>query len=167
MSRIRTGGANLALLACTTLTGFEGYRLTAYPDPATHGPPWTACAGVTKGIHYGDTFTKQQCDEKTLAAMDEHGDRIEACVPALKTVPRKTYVAQLSLAYNIGSGGYCKSSVARHLNEGDILAACDAMLKFDKARGVTFPGLTRRRTAERLLCLEGYMEGRLGMAWRV
>jgi lysozyme len=29
------------------------------------------------------------------------------------------------------------------------------MLKFNRAAGVVFPGLTRRRTQERALCLKG------------
>jgi lysozyme len=158
MSRIRTGGANIALLACSVLGGFEGYRQTAYPDPATHGPPYTACYGDTHGVHFGDTFTKQQCDERLLIRLNEFGDAIERCVPGLKTAPRKVYVAQLSLSYNIGEHAFCHSSVARLYNEGKTIEACDAMLVWNKAAGVVFPGLTRRRATERLMCLEGYME---------
>lgn len=174
MSRVRrtanTGGA-LALLACATVGGFEGYRQKAYPDPATRGPPWTACYGETKGIKLGDEFTKQQCDAMLLKSLDEHGDKIEACVPWLRVAPRKTYVASLSLGYNIGGGAFCKSTVARLFNEGSAIEACDAFLAYDKARVagvlVQIPGLTRRRGVERVMCLEGFMEGHFLEAWRV
>lgn len=157
MSRVRKGSV-IALLACSVVGGFEGYRQQAYPDPATHGPPWTACYGETKGVKYGDRFTLQQCDAKLLVRLDEFGDDIERCVPAARTAPRKMYVAWLSLAYNIGAGGFCKSSVARLANAGDLLGACDAISKFNRAAGVVFPGLTKRRERERVLCLEGFME---------
>jgi lysozyme len=152
------------LLARRRVRGLPQHRLPGSRDP---WPAWTACYGETKGIKHGDTFTKKQCDEKLLARLDEFGNAIERCVPALKTAPRKVYVASLSLAYNIGEHAFCRSSVARLHNEGSTIEACDAMLKFDKANGLTFPGLTRRREKERVLCIEGYMEGRLGMAWRV
>lgn len=67
----------------------------------------------------------------------------------------ETYAAFLSLSYNIGSAGFCKSSVARLWNAGETRAACDAMLEFNRAAGITMPGLTRRRTQERVLCLKG------------
>lgn len=158
MSRVRKGSGALALLACITIGGHEGLQLVAYPDPATDGPPWTACYGETQGIRFGDTFTKQQCDAKLLTRLDEFGEHLERCVPSARTAPRKTYVAWLSLEYNIGWDAFCKSSVARLANEGDILGSCDALLKFDKANGLTMRGLTKRRERERTLCLEGFME---------
>ncbi len=64
------------------------------------------------------------------------------------------YVAVLSLAHNIGVGGVCRSSVVRDLNEHRDWDACDAFLLYNRAAGVVFPGLTRRRQQERSLCLE-------------
>ena len=68
-------------------------------------------------------------------------------------MPMRRQVAMVSFAYNVGVGAYCGSSVARLLNAGQTRAACDALLKWNKAGGVVFPGLTRRRQAERELCL--------------
>ena len=39
---------------------------------------------------------------------------------------------------------------ARHPRQG-----CDALMKWNKAAGITFPGLTKRRAKERELCLKG------------
>jgi len=32
---------------------------------------------------------------------------------------------------------------------------CDALMRWNKAAGITFPGLTKRRAKERELCLKG------------
>jgi len=151
-SRLRKSAA-AALLCTTTVGGFEGVRTTAYPDPATSREPWTVCYGETEGVKRGDTYTLQQCREMLTKSLEKYALRLEGCIS--RPMPDTTYAAFLSLSYNIGSGGFCKSSVAREWNAGHSRAACDNLLKFNKAAGITFPGLTRRRTQERALCLQG------------
>ena len=151
----RPVGRRAAILAiCVPLVGgFEGLRQTAYPDPATKGPPWTVCYGETKGVHRGDHHTVVECKAMLSASLEGYADKVEACV--VRPMPDAVEAAFVSLAYNIGTGGFCKSSVARLYNAGDARGACDAILKFDRAAGIVFPGLTRRRQAERALCLKG------------
>ncbi|CAN7314692.1 lysozyme [Bosea sp. LjRoot9] len=159
MSRVRKSAA-VATIAVSLVGGFEGLRQSAYPDPATKGYPWTVCYGETrteagKPIRPGMSFTLEQCKAMLIARADEFGDGVERCVPSAREMPARRYVAHLSLSYNIGVGAYCKSSVARLQNAGQTRAACDSFLKWNRAAGVVFPGLTRRRQAERALCLEG------------
>jgi lysozyme len=45
--------------------------------------------------------------------------------------------------------------VVRLINAGQTRAGCDALMKWNRAAGIVFPGLTRRRAAERELCVEG------------
>jgi lysozyme len=149
MSRIKRGGA-LAALGVAVIGGFEGLRLTAYRD-AVNVP--TICYGETRGIRMGMTASKPECDAMLLRGLDEFADGVERCVPSARAMPEGRYIAHLSLAYNIGIGGYCKSSIARLQNAGDVVGACNAFLKYNKAGGVTFPGLTRRREKERAMCL--------------
>lgn len=151
MSRVRKGGT-LAALCVVVVGGFEGIRLNAYRDVV--GVP-TACFGETRGIRMGMKFTKTECDAMLLKGLDEFAEGVEKCTISAKYMPEKRYVAHLSLAYNIGVGGYCKSSVSRLENAGQTRASCDFFLKYNRAGGVVFPGLTRRRQAERLMCLEG------------
>jgi lysozyme len=148
LSRIKKGGA-LAGIAVAVVGGYEGLRLVAYRDVV--GTP-TACFGETRGIRMGQKFTKAECDAMLLKGLDEFGDGIEKCVPSLRSVPEKRYVAHLSLAYNIGVGGYCKSSIARLQKAGDDLAACDRFLLYNKAGGRELAGLTKRRQNERAMC---------------
>lgn len=152
MSRLAKGGA-VAALAVTLVGGFEGLRLVAYPDPATRGHPWTICYGSTEGVMPGDRKSLEECKALFIKELDRFANGVERCIT--RPMSDKTEVAFLSLAYNIGWGGFCKSSVARFYNAGDGQAACDAMLRFNRAAGVVFPGLTKRRVKERRLCMEG------------
>ena len=151
MSRLKTGGL-AAVLSLSIVSGFEGVRLRAYPDPATGREPWTACFGETEGIRRDDVFTLGPCKAMLATSLEGYATRMEQCLT--RPPPDRTYAAFLSLSYNIGSAGFCRSSVARLWNGGHARAACDAMLKFDRAAGVRFPGLARRRTRERALCLQ-------------
>lgn len=64
-------------------------------------------------------------------------------------------VAFVDAAYNIGVGAFCGSSMARRATAGDMVGACDALLMWNKVDGKEVRGLTRRRAAERELCLGG------------
>lgn len=149
MNRIRKGAAAGAM-AVALVGGFEGLRLVAYRDVVGVA---TVCYGETRGVKMGDRHTKAECDAMLLKGLAEFEAGVERCVPV--PMSDKTRVAHVSLAYNIGVGGYCKSSVARLANAGHMRASCDAFMKWNRAGGVVWPGLTRRRAAERDLCVAG------------
>ena len=151
MSRLKKNSA-LAAVAVTLVGGFEGLRQAAYPDPATRGHPWTVCYGETKGVKPGDFHTVAECKAMLKVSLEGYANGMERCVK--RPMPDGVYAAFLSLSYNIGTGGFCKSSAARLWDAGHGPAACDAMLRWNRAAGVVFPGLTRRRQAERALCLK-------------
>jgi lysozyme len=129
--------------------GWEGLQLAAYRDVVGVA---TICYGETRGVRMGQKATKEQCDAMLAEGLLDFAAGIERCVP-FDALPVPTQVAVVSLAYNIGQGGFCKSTVARKLREGDRAGACDAFMAWNKAGGVTWRGLTRRRAAERELCL--------------
>ena len=151
MSRLKKAG--VAALAISVIGGAEGLRQTAYPDPATRGSPWTICYGHTGHVTPGEKLSLAECKTLLLKDMDHAAEQVEGCVRV--PMGNARYVAALSLAYNIGAAGFCRSSIVRDLNRHQDQAACDAFLRYDRAAGVVFPGLTRRRAKERLLCLEG------------
>lgn len=80
--------------------------------------------------------------------------------------------ALIALLYNIGEGNLAASTLLRRLNQGDIAAAAEQFLVWDKARvkGVltALRGLTRRRRAERAMFLgeDWRAAGELGLATR-
>jgi lysozyme len=141
---------NAGALAVGTLAAHEGLRLAAYLDPILVP---TICYGETKGVRMGMTLTKDQCDEMFVRRVAEFERGVLSCAPGLATAPVPRLVAHVSLAYNIGVGGYCKSSVARLFNAGAVQASCDFFLKYNRAGGVVWRGLTKRREHERELCM--------------
>jgi lysozyme len=151
MNRLKKVAAAGAL-AVALVGGFEGLRLNAYRDVVGVA---TVCYGETRGVKMGDRHTKAQCDELLLKGLQDFERGVLACAPGLSNAPDTRVVSHVSLGYNIGVGAYCKSTVVRRFNAGDTRGSCDAFLMWNKAKGITFPGLTRRRQAERELCMRG------------
>ncbi|SNY55308.1 Phage-related lysozyme (muramidase), GH24 family [Pseudooceanicola antarcticus] len=149
-----TGAAAVIALAVSFIEPWEGTRLKAYLDIA--GIP-TICTGHTEGVELGDTATAAECREMFMAEVVAFEARIRPCLPEL--LPEQSRAAFVSAAYNIGAGAFCGSSMSRRALAGDLAGACDALLMWNKARmkGRLQPvrGLTRRREAERDLCLQG------------
>lgn len=152
MSRLKQS-AKVGAVCCALIGGAEGLRQNAYPDPATRGAPWTICYGETEGVKPGDHRTLAECKAGLLKEADVKASEMEACIH--RPMSDGVYIAFTSLAYNIGSRNFCRSSVARLYNAGEPIKACDAMLRFNRAAGITFPGLTERRHKERAMCLQG------------
>lgn len=150
--RIAGGLTGAGLLAVAVVGGYEGLRTTAYRDVV--GIP-TVCFGETRGVRMGDSYTVDECKAMLGDGLVEFEAGMRKCLAAPDRIPDKSYVAFLSLAYNIGGGAFCRSTVARKANAGDLRGACDAILAWNKAGGRVIDGLDRRRKEERALCLSG------------
>ncbi len=150
-SKLKTKSA-FAAVVVTLVGGFEGVRQNAYPDPATRGKPWTVCFGETKNVKRGDHYTLAECKTMLKASLESYAEGVEKCTKG--PIPDGPEAAFISFAYNLGVGGYCRSSVRRAWNAGDRRGACNDLLHYDTAAGIVFPGLVRRREAERALCLK-------------
>lgn len=59
----------------------------------------------------------------------------------------------VSFAFNVGLGALQRSGLRAKHNRGDFEGAADEFLKWTKPGGKVFPGLVKRRTAERNLYL--------------
>lgn len=117
---------------------------------------WTICDGDTKNVRPGMIETREGCTRRLEQQLVNHARPVLACVPGLGWRGRENQlIASVSLAYNIGTGGFCRSTVARRFNAGDWRAGCDAMLMWNKAGGREVRGLTLRRQRERAICLRG------------
>lgn len=148
-----SGALVLAGTALLTLIGnFEGSAPTAYADKLAYNVP-TVCNGHTgPDVKLGDVWTKEQCDAILVKDVTEHGQRVLACV----TVPlnQNQYDAITAWAYNVGTGAACGSTLVKLLNQGQYIAACDQLLRWDRAGGRVVSGLHNRRVAERALCIK-------------
>jgi len=150
---IGTIGAAAALIVTPFVSGWESGgtpRLVAYQDIVK---VWTICGGETLGVKPGMVETVAGCELREEAALIRHAEPVLACTPVLRTHPNQLSAA-ISLAYNIGTAGYCQSTVARRFKAGDWRGGCDAFLMWNKAGGKVVRGLDRRRRAERDLCMK-------------
>lgn len=141
-------GLSWLAVAIALVGGFEGLRQNAYRD-VVQVP--TICYGETLGVKMGDKKTLEECDTMLAKRLIEFNKGVESCVRQPLTDSRR--IAFISLSYNIGISAFCKSTVVRKINAGDVLGACDAILMWKFAKGVEWPGLVRRRQAERQMCL--------------
>jgi len=141
-------------VASALIHRWEGCVLTAYPDPATGGDPWTIGWGSTgPGITEGTVWTKEQADADLLSRLSELSFRINQ---DLRIGMNYNQIgACISLAYNIGIGAFLSSTLLSLWNEGNVQAAADQFLVWNKASGHVMPGLVNRRADEQRVFLGG------------
>ena len=126
----------------------EGCRLDAYQDIVG---VWTIGWGETLGVTKGMRWTEAEADGRFCERLREFSDSVlRLCTVA----PNANQLgAMTSLAYNIGVGGFARSTVLRKHNEGDFDAAARAFALWNKAGGKVVRGLTLRRAKEAAMYL--------------
>jgi len=159
-----------AVLATALAVPAEGLRQIAYRDP---GGILTACRGHTgPDVQANVFYPLDQCDRWMTSDMRAAVKTVDRCVPGL---PPEVLAAFGDAVFNMGPTIACDtkaSTAARYLREYStgavyrtdsgvplLQAACNQLPRWDKARVagvlVPLPGLTKRRAAERDLCLKG------------
>lgn len=129
----------------------EGRVLKTYRDI---GGVLTYCDGATENAQAGKVYTPAECDAQLDRDLERHAAGIAKCIP-MDRLTAGQKVAFVDAAFNIGVPAFCGSSMARRINAGDVVGACDALLMWNRAGGKEVLGLTRRRQRERELCLKG------------
>ena len=136
------------------ICGFEGKRLTAYDDGVG---VWTIGFGTTvypngMKVKKGDTCTEAQAK----AYMAHDLKKFETAVNNAVTVPlsQNQFDALVSLAYNIGTNAFSKSTLMQKLNANDIRGAADQFDVWVNAGGKRMQGLVNRRSKEKQLFLK-------------
>lgn len=137
-------------LAVPLVIFFEGTRQQAYLDPVSIP---TICSGHTGGVKLGQTATIDQCDDMMAQDLLKANAALNACV--LVPLNDNQRAAFASFTFNAGGGNFCGSTMARKLNAGDYVGACNELPRWIYAGGKSLPGLVKRRAAERDLCLRG------------
>jgi lysozyme len=138
---LRINDAGLAIIKQS-----EGLRLDAYQS----GGRWFIGYGHS-GAAPGSHITEAEADR--LLRQDVAG--AEAGVRRLVMVPvnDNEFSAMVSLAYNLGVGGFSRSSVLERLNAGDHQGAADAFRLYVRAGYQVIEHLKQRREKERALFL--------------
>jgi lysozyme len=134
---------------------FEGLKLKPY-----YATPHEQVKGIVT-IGYGSTFypdntkveitdkeiTKKQAIDMLKIIADTFALKVDAVIK--KEVTQNQFNALVSLAFNIGIGGFSKSTVLRLVNnnpnDGNI---AKAFLMWNKQAGKELQGLTKRRIKE-------------------
>jgi lysozyme len=148
-ARIVIGALTLSASALVGIAVHEGYRGEAYIPVKGDRP--TLGYGTTDGVKPGDTIEPVQALVRKLADVQRFEGALKQCVRV--PLHQHEYDAFLSLAYNIGPGAFCGSTLVRRLNAGDYAGACAEILRWDRFRGEPLRGLTLRRQAESRQCL--------------
>ena len=130
------------------IAGYEGYRGDAYRDSV--GVP-TIGYGETKNVKMGQKTTPDRALAQLLKSANEHADGVRKCV----SVPlyQHEFDIYVSLAFNVGVGTFCKSTLVKKLNAGDYAGACAQLKRFKYAGGKVLPGLASRRESEYQRCM--------------
>jgi lysozyme len=135
----------------------EGEVLRTYIDVA--GKP---TIGVGHLLRPGESYPNGITKEKSRELLAQDVKIAEAQVTSLVTVPmtQNMFDALVSFTFNCGGGALKKSSILRFTNAGDLTAAADAFLLWNKATDpktgqlVVVKGLTNRRLREKALFLK-------------
>ena len=131
------------------LKKFEGCRLKAYLCPAN---VWTIGYGNTfyedgTKVSEGDVITQARAEQLAKNVIDKFAVSVRALIT--QTLNENQFSACVSLAYNIGTGGFKKSSVLRKVNANpnDPTIALE-FAKWVRANNKVLAGLEKRRAAE-------------------
>ena len=153
-SLILRGSIAAVVLAAPAVAVFEGKILSTYADPAAIP---TICMGHTATAARVTQRAPAECDAILTVELLEHNADLRECVK--REMPPRVEAAFTSAVYNLGVPAICNSQTGSMLKDGQWDAACNRLTLWDKARVggvlVPLPGLTKRRAAERTMCLTG------------
>lgn len=155
--RLIAGMSAAAVGAAAFLGIYEGRENRAYLDPVG---VVTICDGWTKGVRLGDIKTDEECAQITQSEVLRIESLIDRHVqPELSA---KTMQSLITFTYNVGDGGFLRSSLLKDINRYGALAGCFAMADWHYAGGKNcFErknqcfGVVDRRAREIALCIEG------------
>lgn len=147
-TRTKVAALSLSAAALVGIAVSEDFRGNAYQDIVG---VWTIGWGTTQGVKPGDRIDPTKALQRKLEDVQKFEGALRECVRV--PLHQHEYDAFISLAYNIGSGAFCRSTLVAKLNAGDYPGACDEILRWNKAGGKVIPGLTARREREYKQCM--------------
>ena len=157
MMKDKNASIAAAMVIATALAiNAEGLSAFVYKDIA-NPKILTVCYGHTgPDVVKNKVYTLKECDDLLDDDMRTAIATVERCHPNL---PEKVLAAFADAVYNIGPKVACDSTASTLLAKKDYVGACDQLPRWDKSTvagvSVRLPGLTKRRAAERAVCLEG------------
>ena len=134
---------------------YEGFRSHAYRDAVgvwTIGYGHTSMAGAPR-VKPGLRISRQQGEDILARDVAKFARKIRPMIQV--ELNDNQFSALVSFSYNVGVGGFRRSSVLQRVNAGRFDAVPNRLSLWVKAGGRTLKGLVRRRAAEGELFLSG------------
>ncbi|WP_225322635.1 lysozyme [Klebsiella pneumoniae] len=132
------------------IADYEGCRLQPYQCSAG---VWTDGIGNTRGVVPGKTITERQAAGNFITNVLRVEAALARCVAV--SMPQQVYDALVSLAFNVGTGNACGSTMVALLKQGRWREACGQLPRWVYIKGVFNQGLDNRRQREMAWCLRG------------
>ncbi|WP_318389651.1 lysozyme [Enterobacter sp.] len=142
---MKTSPQGLQLIA-----DYEGCRLTPYQCSAG---VWTSGIGHTADVVPGKTINEHQAASNLISDVLNVERKLAICAPV--TMPPHIYDAAVSLAFNVGTGAVCRSTMVAFIKRGQWEQACGQLQRWVYVNGVKNRGLENRRARELAWCLKG------------
>lgn len=153
MSRQKAAALSLSAAALVAIAVSEGYRGEAYYATKHEQEQGISTIGFgeTQGVKPTDRTTPERALVHLLGSSDKYANAVRGCANVPMT--QGEFDAFVSLAYNIGPGNFCGSTLVKKLHAGDYAGACEEIKRWNRQAGVVLPGLTKRREKEYQTCV--------------
>lgn len=138
------------------IKSFEGFSATAYADNTQYSIGYGSGTWRGQAVtpSYPGTVTEAEAAQELKSLAEQtFGSAVKRNVRVLIT--QQMYDAMVSLAYNIGTGGFGGSTVVAEINRQNYEASAAAFNLWNKSAGQVLPALVRRRRAEEQFFLSG------------
>jgi len=162
-SRIAIASLVLSAVGFSGIAIQEGYTSKAV-RPVPGDVPTIGLGSTTMAdggpVQMDDTITPPAAIALAVRDVSVKETALKGCITA--PLHQYEYDAFVSLAYNVGPGAVCKSSIPKKLAAGDYAAACRTILDFKRVQGrdCSVPenarfcgGVWTRRLQEYRMCL--------------
>ena len=131
---------------------FEGFYENPYWDVNSYSIGYGFKKYDIPGGKVPKSMNRSQADAiLTNALQTKYGNTVKKHVRV--PLNDNQQAALISFVYNIGPSAFKNSSILKKLNQADYQGAADSLLQYDKVKGETWAGLSKRRQAERQLFL--------------
>lgn len=163
VGKVAGATAGALLLATGIVAQWEGKRNVGYLDII--GVPTYCYGGIGPEAVLGKRYSDDECRSQLAEDIRDHAAPLARCIT--RPLPDPTYAALISLSFNIGPAGVCKTAPYRPgkplsgqgtawlFNNGYTALGCASLERYVYAGGRRIRGLENRRRDERRLCERG------------